>query len=373
MENKKEIAYCKKCILPDRYPEISLDEQGICNFCLAHSNRAVLGGEALAALVNSLKRSSSQYDCVVPVSGGKDSAFILHYAVKKMNLKAVAVNYDSGMQSDLAIENMKNACRILSVPLVFKRADTKLQIKRVKTMLKLSERLSSFVLGCGGCVPVLQAVTIGFANDNNIPIVLDGGSSLEHAPVLKNKIKKSKFASIVKKLKNRIDPILKYRLYDLDFVKYAYLFKYRRYNKQLNDQMSVSKAIKPPLGYTDPFVSKNTTVIRFSNYMMLPEEEIVRVIKEELDWKSPAGTDKRFDCLLHCLSDFDHLMKYGITSNGMVYSNIIRQGLMSREEAFCKESYAKDNISKECAALFNKFELDNYNKRVFKKAEDLLS
>ncbi|MBU1147836.1 MAG: hypothetical protein KKD11_05725 [Candidatus Omnitrophica bacterium] len=357
--NKKETIYCKRCILPDRYPEVNIDEQGICNFCLAHSDRAVLEEGALAGLVNSLKKGS-RYDCVVPISGGKDSSFILYYAVKKLNLKAVAVNYDSGMQSDLAIENMKNTCRILNVPLVFKKADRRLQMKRLEIMLKLSERLGSFVLGCGGCVPVLQAVTIGFANDNDVPIILDGGSSLEHVPVLRNKIKKSKLKSIVKKLRNRVEPILRYRLYDLDFVKYRYLFKYRNCNKQLNEHMGVSKTVRPPLGYAGPFASKNTTIIRFSNYIMLPEEEIVRVIKEELDWKNPTGTDKRFDCLLHCLSDFDHLMKYGITSNGMVYSNIIRQGLMSREEALYKESYAKDNVSRDCALLAKKLKLDNY-------------
>ena len=356
----KNIVYCKKCIMPDMYTEIDIDKNnGICNFCAAHSDRAVLGEQALAILANSLKRNS-EYDCIVPISGGKDSVFILYYAVKKMNLRAIAVNYDSGMQSDLAIENMKNACSILKVPLIFKKADKVLQMKRLKAMLKLSERLGSFVLGCGGCVPVLQAATINFANDNNIPIVLDGGSSMEHAPSLKDKKKDNVLKSCLKRLKNKIDPIKRYKLYELDVVKYFYLFKYRKYNNKLNKLMGVASAKKPPLGYVDPFVSKNTTVIRFSNYLMLPEAEIVRIIKQELGWKSPVGTDKRFDCLLHCLSDFDHLSKYGITSNGVVYSNMIRQGLMNREDALSKETYAKNNLSDECAVLTGRLRLHDY-------------
>ncbi|MFA4991908.1 MAG: hypothetical protein WC569_04925 [Candidatus Omnitrophota bacterium] len=310
-------------------------------------------------LVNSLKRGG-EYDCVVPISGGKDSVFILRYAVKELGLRAVAVNYNSGMQSDLAIENMKNACDILHVPLIFKKADEKLQTRRLEAMLRLSERLGSFVLGCGGCVPVLQSATISFANENNIPIVLDGGSSLEHVPSLKDKGQGSIFKAFAERFKNGMKPLFRYKLYDLDVIKYAYLFRYRKYDKRLKRAMGVFKTARPPLGYVDPFISGRAAIIRFSNYIMMPEAEMVRIIKQELKWKNPEGTDKRFDCLLHCLFDFDHLSRYGITSNGVVYSNMIRQGLMDREDALRKETRAKENIFKECGALCERLGLREY-------------
>lgn len=49
------------------------------------------------------------YTFVIPISGGKDSTFVLYYAVKTLGLRAIAVNYDSGLQSDLAEKNTGSA------------------------------------------------------------------------------------------------------------------------------------------------------------------------------------------------------------------------------------------------------------------------
>ena len=74
---------CKHCILPKEYPDIHFNEDGVCNYCQNYKQTNSLGEKALKEILNSKRNQNSPYDCVVPISGGKDSVFILYYAVKK--------------------------------------------------------------------------------------------------------------------------------------------------------------------------------------------------------------------------------------------------------------------------------------------------
>ena len=73
MEIKKDIPRCSCCILPKTYPEITFDSDGVCNYCLTKKDidLKVNGEDALKKILKNKK--SAQYDCIVPVSGGKDS------------------------------------------------------------------------------------------------------------------------------------------------------------------------------------------------------------------------------------------------------------------------------------------------------------
>ncbi len=91
------IQYCTRCV----YPAISaapltFDQHGVCSGCRIHEQRKIINWEQrwqwLKELTNEY-RSSSNYDIVIPVSGGKDSYFQTHVAVKELGLKALLVTY----------------------------------------------------------------------------------------------------------------------------------------------------------------------------------------------------------------------------------------------------------------------------------------
>ena len=73
MDINTDIPRCSCCILPKTYPEITFNNEGVCNYCLTkNDNDLKVKGED--ALKNILKNKKGiQYDCIVPVSGGKDS------------------------------------------------------------------------------------------------------------------------------------------------------------------------------------------------------------------------------------------------------------------------------------------------------------
>lgn len=79
-----------KCLLPETFPNITFDNQGVCNYCLDYKRITYLGEKALEDIFASNRHAEAEYDCIVPVSGGRDSAFVLHQIANKFNLKALA-------------------------------------------------------------------------------------------------------------------------------------------------------------------------------------------------------------------------------------------------------------------------------------------
>jgi len=74
------IHYCKKCVMPDTKPDLHLDEEMVCNACRSYESRDevdwnVRHRELLALLEKYRGLDGSRWDCIVPVSGGKDSTY----------------------------------------------------------------------------------------------------------------------------------------------------------------------------------------------------------------------------------------------------------------------------------------------------------
>ena len=87
-------------------PYITFDEEGVCNYCKNYkirNNPKPLGD--LEKLLSKYKRNSGN-DCIVPFSGGRDSFFGLHLAVKELGMRPITYTYDWGMVTDLASRNI---------------------------------------------------------------------------------------------------------------------------------------------------------------------------------------------------------------------------------------------------------------------------
>ncbi len=115
---------CSRCVMDDTVKGITFDENGECTFCKIHDdleNKFPLNEETpnrLQTLVDKIKKDGKgkKYDCIVGVSGGRDSTYTLHNAVK-LGLRPLAVHFDNGWNSEIAVQNIKNATDILKVDL----------------------------------------------------------------------------------------------------------------------------------------------------------------------------------------------------------------------------------------------------------------
>ena len=84
---------CSRCIMPDNSPLISLADDGICNHCANHKAITYKGEEALIKILAETRNRKNKYDCIVNVSGGRDSAYTLLSLVKDYRMRVLAVNY----------------------------------------------------------------------------------------------------------------------------------------------------------------------------------------------------------------------------------------------------------------------------------------
>lgn len=111
--------YCKKCILPDTRPGIFLNKEGICSGCLGHIKKDTLINwkqkkKDLLEIVSEAKKKSTGYDCIVPVSGGKDSWYQIIVA-KEMGLKVLAITWKTPARTEIGKSNLSNMLKSLKV------------------------------------------------------------------------------------------------------------------------------------------------------------------------------------------------------------------------------------------------------------------
>ena len=77
---------CTHCVLPGHYPGIEFDGAGVCGHCQSHKSWEYLGEERLHRLLDSFRDKGKEYDCVIGLSGGKDSSYLIHYLAKECNM-----------------------------------------------------------------------------------------------------------------------------------------------------------------------------------------------------------------------------------------------------------------------------------------------
>jgi N-acetyl sugar amidotransferase len=115
---------CKRCIYDETIPGISFDDDGICVYCAQYDlmdKEYPTGDEGNARLLkmaSQIKRDGrkKKYDCIVGVSGGCDSSYLL-YLTKKLGLRPLAVHFDNTWNSKIAVENIRAVLDKLKIDL----------------------------------------------------------------------------------------------------------------------------------------------------------------------------------------------------------------------------------------------------------------
>jgi glutamine---fructose-6-phosphate transaminase (isomerizing) len=123
---------CTKCVLPETMPYINFDTKGVCNYCnnykIRNSPKPI---SDLQYILDPYKKSKGN-DCIVPLSGGRDSCMGLHLAVKELGMKPVTYTYDWGMVTDLARRNISRFCSELGVENIIVADNIKKKRENVK-------------------------------------------------------------------------------------------------------------------------------------------------------------------------------------------------------------------------------------------------
>ncbi len=174
----KSYRSCSNCVMDSSDPNIKLDKNGVCDRCniyyrqiLPKWNHGRGKERQLSQIIETIKKSGKgkPYDCILGLSGGMDSSYLLHLAVKEFGLRPLVFHIDSGWDADFTKRNIGNLTNKLGV-------DLKIEVLDWEEMRDF--QLAMFKSG----VPHLDipqdmafvSVLDRYALDNRIKFILNG-------------------------------------------------------------------------------------------------------------------------------------------------------------------------------------------------------
>lgn len=126
--------YCKKCVMPDTRPGITFNEDGVCSGCIAHEKKKSTDWTAryheLELLCDKYRGCNGKgaYDCMIAVSGGKDSHFQVHVMKELMRMNPILVTVeDNFTMTEAGKHNLKNISEVFGCNIIAMKPDIKTQ------------------------------------------------------------------------------------------------------------------------------------------------------------------------------------------------------------------------------------------------------
>jgi len=310
---------CSRCILPGTYPGIRFNEKAECHLCASYEKPVVKGEEALRRVLQSGKGDG--FDCLVTLSGGRDSSYVLYYAVKVLGLRTLAINYDNGFRHPQALTNMQTACQRLGVMLLQFKSSDSLNTRIVASALRAAIPFgpgAACQFMCRPCYTGGLAYLYSTAEAYKIPYILWGDSLIERVSFIP--------------VRNRLfyKSPLRYTFSPGggQFLRFLWLLRRLR-NEQLPSGNSRLDVRFPRLHST------GIEEVHLFDYIEWDRRKIKQAITEELGWRKPPESISswRFDCYLHGLLNYCHKKAIGFNHDIDGLANMVRAGKMTRDEA----------------------------------------
>jgi N-acetyl sugar amidotransferase len=309
---------CTKCICDTTVPGIYFDQKGECNFCKLQDKMDKTyplnekGAKKFEKLILKIKKDGQgkKYDCVLGISGGRDSMFTLHYLVTVLKLRPLAVHFNDGFGNPVAGENMRKGTKKLGVDLITITSDWK-ESKDLKiAFLKAS-------------VPDMEAGT-----DLGIATALYGTAAKENI----------KYVLIGQSFRTEGIAPLSWNFLDGKYLKSVHrLFGTTNLRKWTPEDPGFNLGLKEMFYYT---IIRRIKTIPILYYIPYVRSEVDELLTKELDWQYPGA--HYFDDLYQSLMTNIMRTKFNIDRRIYNYSALIRSGQMPRQEALdrVKEIYS---------------------------------
>lgn len=300
---------CVRCIVDTTVPGHNFDTDGICSYChmqdhLEKQHPLTPGGaRKLDALIGQIKKkgNGSAYDCVVGVSGGRDSTYCLYLLKKVYGLKPLAVHFNDGFGNPVAGENMHKATKKLGVELRTITSDW----RESKDLRIAFLKASTPDLGTPTDIGIANALYNVAVKENVKYIIIGQSFRTEGIAPLEWNYLDGRYVQDVHRHFGKV-PLRKWKPTDGGFnLSTRHMFYY-----------TIVKGIRTiPIFYDLPYV----------------RSDVDKIIKEELDWIYPGA--HYFDDLYQSLMSYVLRTKFNIDRRKYNYSALIRSDQMSKGEA----------------------------------------
>lgn len=331
-KEKENTKRCKRCTLPDCLPSVNLDDNGICEHCKNYDllvekweKTKVQKQKELVDIVDRIKRTNQKYDCLIPLSGGKDSTYSLYLFAKVYNLKCLCVTFDNGFLSEQAKKNIKSGAAAANADHIFFSINRNVLLRLYKLALQESSQFCSICMrGIEQCVE---------ANRSNIPLIVTGNGArvdyLTFIPELFQSGDNNYFTKMIGESYLKKDAkILFENKRSLPYRCTREIYHFVKRIFMIPQKKLLKKTITSDIGYIDLY-----------NYIDLPQNRMIEIIEREMGWSSSDEEIEHMDCLLHEMQHYVNALKFDeITLHTFHRSYLVRTGEITKEDALRLES-----------------------------------
>lgn len=308
MNSTREYQVCSNCVMDTTDSKITFDEKGVCDHCNNFYNSIApnwhpdeMGSRQLDMIVEHIKRDSrdKKYDCIIGISGGMDSSYLLYYAKEKLGLRPLAFAVDTGWNTKTAEENIQKITKCLQLELHTEKVNWNemrdLQLAYFKSQVPYQDTPQDHVI---------FASLYNYAVKNKIKYVLTGGNISTEC------VREPIEWVYLNDLRQIKDIHRKYGTIPLKTLPLCGMFKYRLYYRYFKGM----KIVKP----LDLIPYKKADVVSF--------------LKETFGWQPYAN--KHFENIFtRFYEGYWLIKKFGYDKRKAHFSSLILTGQMKREEA----------------------------------------
>jgi N-acetyl sugar amidotransferase len=311
--HEAKIRYCTRCCLPETMEGISFDEIGICVPCRSSEEKMHIDWDArgakLARIIDGA-RSDTYYDCMLPMSGGKDSMYQAHVLKTVFDVDALAVTHGQNWLSRVGRYNLENCLQQFDLDhLVFNMNRAVINKVARKSLGAIGDACWHCHIGAG-TFPVQSALAwqIDLMCFGESIAEADGRGSYQ------DQTEASLFYNLEVSAKVKAD--------------------------DMADECTPVRALAP-WRYPDAeaLAQRRIRLLHLGDFFFWDEERQVEFIKRNYEWMEASVENaykgfKSVECVMAGVHDYANFIKRGIGRATIQASTDVRRGLLTREEGF---------------------------------------
>jgi hypothetical protein len=358
------IERCNSCVLP-KSSYFSFDNKGVCSLCNAAkrinavSQDTVIFTDELDAQIGRIKERGRgrSFDCVVGVSGGRDSSYLLYLLVHKHHLRCLAAYYRTPFTSEVTDANVRRLTAKLNVPLVEMGISREIHRRIAREFVILWTKKPSPVIANMACAPckLVSREIYKIAKANGVKSIIWGTNIFEAVQI----------ASGISRNEMLTNSTAAKRVsLGVQFQKTIMLIK--RGISALGTSVKLWQYISIGFQASVMYISPHTPYLRFRysgisvlEYFYFTEWDEVQCKKTllEVGWELPFGCRSTWksDCSFAELKNCMFRRMTGATYFDAFISNMVRNGVLSRDEALrrveVEGAISSERISETCRIL----------------------
>jgi N-acetyl sugar amidotransferase len=301
--------------MPETSEGITFDEMGMCSGCRSseqkmHINWAEREKELRKILEHYRSKSGDNYDCIVPISGGKDSTFQLHILTQVYKVKPLALTFNHNWYSETGKFNLWNTLEKMNVDHIM--------FTPSRSLVNRLARKSLYKIGdpCWHCHAGIPAFTLQIAVKFKIPLIVWGESAAEFGSKATYKDNIQFDENYYLRVSSKVQP-----------------------EEMLDKDITIKDLCPFKIPSKEEMEEVGVVGIHLGDYLFWDGERQVEFIKKTYGWREDhvEGTYKGYksvECIMPGVHDYSKFIKRGF-GRGTDHATLdVRAGLVSREEGF---------------------------------------